>query len=124
MGVILVDTSVWVDHLNRPDSDLLRLIADERCLLHPYVLAEIALGNLAGWPQVVRKLQAFRTVEPLGAAELLDLIARFDLQGSGLGFVDAHLLGSTVSLPETRIWSRDRRLAARAEALGVKADLA
>jgi predicted nucleic acid-binding protein len=121
--LILVDTSVWIDHLRRPIPELTGLIAEERCLLHPYVLAEIALGNLANWSQRVIRFRALPSVEPLGAAELVDLIDRLKLQGSGLGFVDAHLLGTAATRPNVLIWSRDQKLVARAKALEIGANL-
>jgi len=119
MELILVDTSVWVDHIRRPSPELVELIRSRRCLLHPYVLAEIALGNLPDWPARVARLRALPGVTPLPDDALLGLVEELGLQGSGVGFVDAHLLGSCRGRPETLIWSRDKRLASRAESLGI-----
>lgn len=119
MGLILVDTSVLVDHLNRPDPILSDLLLAERCLIHPYVLAEIALGNLPQWEKRVRFLQNIPAVEPISTPALLGFIAEHRLQGSGLGFVDAHLLASALSAGSVAIWTRDRRLRERAESAGM-----
>jgi len=119
VGLILVDTSIWADHLGRPDPRLSDLIAADRSLLHPYVLTELALGNLADWPRRILALQQLPSVAPLSNGAVLELVARQNLQGSGLGFVDAHLLGATLADPGRRLWSRDRRLLAQAEAAGM-----
>lgn len=123
MGLILVDTSVWVDHLHRPETMLSNLIAADQCVLHPFVLAEIALGNLPRWDQTVTKLRKLRSMDPLPPPDLLQAIQDLSMQGSGLGLVDAHLLAAAVSRPGMLLWSRDRRLAARAEALSLRAEL-
>lgn len=123
MELIIVDTSIWIDHLRRANLELNRLIATDQCVLHPYVLAEIALGNLPDWSRRISRLAALPSVEPLAPAELLQAIARLELQGSGLGFVDAHLLGVASIQPNMRLWTRDRRLAEHAEAMSLRADL-
>jgi predicted nucleic acid-binding protein len=117
--LILIDSSIWVDHLNRPVGAVVELIASRRSLLHPYVLAEVALGNLPRWEATVKRLRELPSAEPLPTAELIDLVPRLELQGSGLGFVDAHLLAWAVAAPGRRLWTRDRRLRERAEAAGV-----
>lgn len=118
MGVIFVDTSIWVDHIRQPLPDLLDLMRSRRCVLHPYVLAEIALGNLRDWSRRVAQLRALPSFEPLSNGDLLALIEEGELQGSGLGFVDAHLVGACRSSPGARIWSRDKKLAHIAASLG------
>lgn len=119
MELILVDTSIWVDHLNRPLAPLTELMFAERCILHPYVLGEIALGNLPDWERRTKRLSEFPSAEVLSMSAWFKSIADLRLQGSGLGFVDAHLLGWTVAEPRRRLWTRDKRLAACAEELGV-----
>lgn len=119
MALILVDTSVWVDHIRRPLPTLAALIGERHCVLHPHVLGEIALGNLRDWPRRIAQLRALPSVEPVSIDELLAQIDRLGLQGSGLGFTDAHLLATVVKEPDIRLWSLDKRLAARAAALDV-----
>jgi hypothetical protein len=117
--LILVDTSVWVDHIRHSVPELANLVRTGRCVMHPYVLAEIALGNLPDWSRRVIQLRALPVVRPLSTEELLALIEELRLQGSGLGFVDGHLLGSCRSASGTRIWSRDKKLASIASSLGL-----
>ena len=119
MGLILVDTSIWVDHISRPISHLKRLIADGEAVVHPFVLAEIALGNLADWQRRIDGFRILPSSEPLPNDAVLRAIRDLSLQGSGLGFVDAHLLAWAVSEQGRQLWTRDRRLRERAEAAGV-----
>lgn len=119
MALILVDTSVWVDHIRRPVPALAALIGARRCVLHPHVLGEIALGNLPDWRRRIAQLRSLPSVEPIADGELLEMIDRLGLQGSGLGFTDAHLLATVVKEADMRLWSLDKRLAARASALDV-----
>ena len=117
--MITVDTSVWVDHLNRPDARLVALIQDDRTVLHPYVLVELSLGNLSNWKKQVARLQEIPSADPLPTDAIIARVEELDLQGSGLGFVDAHLLAWALAAPGRSLWSRDRRLQERAEAAGV-----
>jgi predicted nucleic acid-binding protein len=119
VALILVDTSVWVDHIRRPLPALAVLIGERRCVLHPHVLGEIALGNLPDWRRRIAQLKALPSIKPIPDDELLDMIDRLGLQGSGLGFTDAHLLATVVNEADMRLWSLDKRLAARADALDV-----
>jgi hypothetical protein len=119
MGLILVDTSIWIDHINRPVAHLSRLIGAGSSVLHPYVLTELALGNLADWQRRVDGLRRLPAAEPVSTDALLSTIRRLALQGSGLGLVDAHLLAWAVAAPERAVWSRDRRLHERAQAAAV-----
>lgn len=119
MELILVDTSVWVDHFRQVEPNLVALVRAERCLVHPFVLAEVALGNLSDWHRRVAQMQAMQSVLPLSTDVLLDHVDRLGLQGCGLGFVDVHLIATAVTRNDTKIWSRDKKLAARAELAGV-----
>lgn len=117
MGLILVDTSVWVDHIRRADPQLDDLVRTRRCVMHPFVLGEIALGNLPNWATRIVRLQALPSVDPAPGNILFETIKRLELQGSGLGFVDAHLLAVVSNRADLKLWSRDKRLAAAAEAI-------
>lgn len=119
--MILADTSVWIDHLRSPNPRLqARLNADE-IVMHAFVLGEIALGSLRQRDAVLRLLRGLNSSEQAGDAEVLDFIALNSLQGRGIGYVDAHLLAATRLSPGMRLWTRDRRLGAVAEALGLAA---
>jgi predicted nucleic acid-binding protein len=119
--VILVDSSVWIDHLHRSDDILAHLLDQEQVMIHPYVIGELAIGNLRSRPAVLRMLQRLDQITVARDAEVLRLIEQERLFGLGLGYVDAHLLASTRLTPEARLWSRDRRLAAAAERLSLAA---
>jgi predicted nucleic acid-binding protein len=112
--MILVDSSVWIDHLRGKDPDLEVLLDDGIVLLHPFVLGEIALGNFrnrAGTLKDLRELPEAVVAEP---DEVLHLIERETLFGLGLGYIDVHLLASARLMEDTKVWTRDRRLGAAA----------
>jgi hypothetical protein len=115
--VILVDTSVWVDHFGVGDPHLVRLLDRGETLGHPWVTGELALGQLRGRAEVLRLLEHLPQATVATAAELLQFINGRELSGLGIGYVDAQLLASTM-LTEGRLWTRDRRLRSVAERVG------
>ena len=119
MSRFLADSGIWIDHLRRGDPDLQHSLASEGLLGHPLVTGEIAMGSLAdraGFLQWLRRLpQATRADDD----EVMGLVERRGLFSRGLGFLDAHLLASTLLTPEARLWTRDRRLSEAAAELGV-----
>lgn len=117
--MILVDTSVWVDHLRSGDRLLARLLDDSRVLSHPWVIGELALGGLRNRREVLDLLQDLPSASPATPAETLLLIEDSMLAGRGIGYVDVQLLAATRLTPDARLWTRDRRLAAAASDLGV-----
>jgi len=116
--VILVDTSVWVDHLRRGDPVLAALLDGGHALAHPWVTGELALGNLRGRAEILRLLDQLPQATVATAAELQAFIARHELFGLGIGYVDAQLLAATLLTDDARLWTRDRRLRSAAERLG------
>lgn len=117
--MVLVDTSVWVDHLRAGDVMLVALLQTGRVCCHPMVLGELACGNLQNRNQVLGLLQDMSTCVEATHDEVLQMIDRNALMGKGIGFVDAHLLGSCMLTSETQLWSRDKRLASIAQAIGL-----
>ena len=117
--MILADTAIWVDHLNRGDARLAALLEAEEIVLHPHVLGEIALGSLRNRAAILGALAAMPFVMVAGEDEVLALIEQRRLFGTGIGLVDAHLLASALLTHETKLWTRDRRLREAAERLGV-----
>ncbi len=115
--MILVDTSVWADHFRHSEGKLVELLNRELVSVHPFITAELALGNLQPWDSTVALLRALPTTVIASENELLALIRGERLAGSGIGFVDAHLLAACRLSPGTLLWSRDRKLARRAQAM-------
>lgn len=116
--MILVDTSIWADHLGRGNSDLESLLMAEMVLAHPFVTAEIALGNLADPKGTISLLDSIEQIAVASRGELMILIASAGLAGSGIGFVDAHLLAAC-RLSGARLWTRDKRLRIQSDLLGM-----
>jgi len=117
--VILVDTSVWVGHLRSHDNELAQLIDANALCTHPYVVGEIALGQLRQRGIVLRSLQALPEVILATEREMLTLINNHNLFGRGIGYVDACLLAAACITPNTWLWTSDRKLAAVALGLGL-----
>lgn len=118
--MILVDTSVWVEHLRHGLPRLATLLQDGEVLIHPWVIGELACGNLRNRSQVLELLQGLPAATVASDAEVLLLIERDRLMGRGIGYVDAHLLASA-QLSHCRMWTQDRRLAAVAQQQGLAA---
>jgi len=117
--VILVDTSIWADHVVRPVAELQDLLIDQQVLVHPFVIGELALGNLRNWQQTVAMLKSLPDSQVASHEDLLAFIPAAGLSGSGVGLVDAHLLAACRLTPAARLWTRDRRLASKAQELGI-----
>jgi len=120
--MILVDTSVWVDHLRSGDAHLAGLLDQGQVLGHPWVLGELALGRLSDSPGVLGLLSQLPQAPVATPTEVLTLIERAQLAGTGIGYVDVHLLAAALLAPGTLLWTRDRRLAAAAARSGCGAD--
>jgi predicted nucleic acid-binding protein len=117
--VILVDTSVWVDHLRRAEPSLAEALAAGLVLVHPFVIGELACGILPGRAEVLHLLHELPFAAVASPAEALGFIDRHALAGRGVGYIDVHLLASARITRRTLLWTRDRRLAAIASELGV-----
>jgi predicted nucleic acid-binding protein len=118
--LILADTAIWVDHLHRGgDARMVALLEANLILMHAHVVGEIALGNLRNRAGILDGLRALPQAEIAKEDEVLGLIERHGLFGTGIGLVDAHLLASTLLTPDARLWTRDRRLRDVAERLGI-----
>lgn len=116
--MILVDTSVWVDHLRQGVPLLGDLLAAGEVVTHPFVIGELACGNLANRTEILSLLSALPSVKVATHAEALHLVEAHHLPGQGLGWIDMHLLASA-RLSQTGLWSRDRRLHAVVKQLGI-----
>lgn len=117
--MILVDSSVWMDHLRRTDAELSALLAARVVLVHPFVMGEIACGSLPNRHQVLSELRALPRAPVAPHDEVLGFLDRFALGGRGIGWVDVHLLASTLLAGRALLLTRDKRLRAVAAELGL-----
>ena len=108
--MILVDTSVWVDHLRNGDSELVARLETGQVLTHPFVIGELALGRLRQREVILGGLADLAQARVATDGEVLHFIEHNALSGQGIGYVDAHLLSSSRLTPGTLLWTRDRRL--------------
>lgn len=115
--MILVDTSIWIDHLRQGSEHLARLLGRGQVLVHPHVLGEVALGNLQSRNAVLGALKDLPRAPLATDDEVFHFIEASAVFGAGIGYTDAHLLAATLLAPGTRIWTRDRRLLAVATEL-------
>ena len=116
--MILVDTSVWVDHLRRTDAGLVALLERSAVVMHPFVVGEIACGTRRDRELVLELLQDLPAAVVATDEEVMQFIERQALYGKGFGYVDVHLLASVALTGGTRLWTRDQRLRQAAAALG------
>ncbi|HEY4115291.1 MAG TPA: hypothetical protein VGM17_14645 [Rhizomicrobium sp.] len=119
--MILVDTSVWADHLRFGVPRFQALLDGGEVLCHPFIIGEVALGFLKRRDKILGSMQSLPRVVLAGNAEALDFINRNALFGSGIGYVDVHLLVSTRLTPGAMLWAKDKKLAAAAHKFGVGA---
>lgn len=117
---VLADTSVWIDHWRHGNRRLAQLLERNSLVVHPFVLGEIALGQITSRTEVLADLATLDSPRVAEHDEVLALIERTRLWGRGIGWVDAHLLASA-RLDRIRLWSLDQRLARVAHDLGVAA---
>lgn len=109
--MILVDTSVWVDHLRSRESNLAAALDSGQVLMHPFVLGELACGNLKNRGEVLTLLGRLPQAPTATDAEALGFIERRALMDRGIGYIDVHLLASVVLSGTARLWTWDKHLA-------------
>ncbi len=116
--MILVDTSIWVDHLRHAEEALKALLVEGQVLIHPFVIGELALGSLQKRDIILQLLSDLPQAILASETEVLDFINRHALFGLGIGYVDTHLLASA-RLSGVMLWTKDKRLDAAAVKLGL-----
>jgi predicted nucleic acid-binding protein len=116
--MILVDTSVWIDHLHRTVPELNSLLAAGRVVTHSFVIGELALGSIPRRREVLDGIRGLRLLPTISESEAEALVEVRALHGQGLGLIDIHLLGAVLIVPGATLWSRDKRLAKVAAACG------
>jgi hypothetical protein len=119
--VILVDTSVWVEHLRLASAILTELLDHGEILGHPFVIGELALGNLRRRYPFLSDLRDLPQAIVADDDEVFRMIDRQALFGRGIGYVDAHLLAAARLTAGSKLWTRDRRLQSVAAQLGLAA---
>jgi len=116
--MILVDTSVWVDHLRLGDEELAALLEADEAACHPFVIGELACGNIRNRAELLELLSALPQLSKAQDGEVIEFIGRHRLMGKGLGLIDVHLLASC-AIARVGLWTRDGRLSKAASGLGL-----
>lgn len=119
--MILIDTSVWIDHLRYSERGLLALLQDGSVLTHPIVIEELACGQLKNRIEVIDLLHSLPSTPVASHQEILGLISSNVLYGVGLGAIDVHLIASTM-LSRALLWSKDKALTRAAQRLQINID--
>ena len=117
--MILIDTSVWVDYLRAGDKLLVRLLDAREVLAHPFVIGELALGNLRQRQFILQALNDLPQANVASDREVLHLTEHESLFGLGIGYVDAHLLAAVRLTADARLWTRDKQLHSVAGRMGL-----
>lgn len=117
--MILVDTTIWIDHFRGGDPQLVALLQNGHVLAHPCVIGELALGHLSQRGEILGLLQNLPRANAATDLEVLSLVENQQLFGLGIGYVEAHLLAATLLTTGAGLWTRDKRLAAAATQLGL-----
>lgn len=118
---ILADTSIWIDHFRRGDARLKEFLDRGDVIMHPFVIGELVLGRVPRISEMIDDLGSLPKAILASPDEVLEFIARRKLPGSGIGYVDAHLLAATALTPGAAVWTRDKRLSAAARSLTLDA---
>lgn len=116
--MIVVDSSIWIDHLHSEEEALGPLLLRDHALMHPHALGEIALGSIKDRQTVLARLGRLPVPSIARESYVLYLIDKHALAATGIGYTDAHLLASALLTRGGLLWTRDKRLQAQAERLG------
>jgi len=108
--MILVDTSIWINHLRCIDNRLVELLDRSQVLTHPFVTGELACGSLRNREEILRLLNDLPQSSVASPAEALFFIESRQLMGKGIGYVDAHILAAAALIENTLLWTTDKRL--------------
>jgi predicted nucleic acid-binding protein len=119
--VILVDTSVWIDHLRRGDARLTQALEEGEVITHPFVIGELACGGIRDRAQVMYMLERLPRAREATHKEVMAMIEGRKLMGTGIGYVDVHLLAAAALTSSGSLLTHDTRLAAAAHRLGLAA---
>lgn len=117
--MILADTSVWIEHLRSGNQELQKRLSQGQIVIHPFVIAELALGSLKERSRTLALLDLLPQVRVAQWNEIRTLIEARHLYGLDIGLTDAHLIASVLINPPTLLWTKDKQLRKAAEALGI-----
>lgn len=117
--MVLVDTSVWIDHLCQSEPFLVSLLDSSLVSVHPFVMGELACGNLKNRRDILDALDKLPRTATTSHEEAMGFLDHHELAGKGIGWVDMHLLASAAVEAGTALWTRDKRLAGVADTLGL-----
>jgi len=114
--MVIADTSIWVNHLRHGSRQLKKLLMDAEVMCHPFIIGELACGNLINRKEIISLLQSLPLAPTIEFDEFLFFIDKNHLMGIGVGFVDVHLLASA-QLTGIPLWTADKRLKSAADQL-------
>ena len=107
--MVLVDTSIWISHFRKNNSHLKKLLLDESVACHPFIIGELACGNIKNRKEIISLLQALPQALVAENDEVLQFIEQKKIMGMGIGLIDVHLLASAL-LTNLSLWTADKRL--------------
>ncbi len=107
--MVLVDTSVWIDHFHQSDQELTTLLEEGRVLIHPFIIGELASGNIRNRKEILEHLQTLQNISMVDFEEILFFIDKNGLAGKGLGYIDIHLIASCL-IGGVKLFTRDKRI--------------
>ncbi|MGD0293726.1 MAG: type II toxin-antitoxin system VapC family toxin [Terracidiphilus sp.] len=121
--MILADTTVWIDHFRKDNKELRRQLDKLNVVIHPFIIAELALGSLRERAKTLAWLDRLPQVGVAQIGEVRQMIEMRSLYNRGIGLIDAHLIASIFIHPSTQLWTKDMRLRDIAIELGIAANL-
>ena len=116
--MVLVDTSVWIDHFQEGNTSLENLLIDMEVVCHPFIIGELACGNLKNRKEILSLLHSLPLASVLEHDEILYFIESKKLMGIGIGLIDVHLLASA-QLAHASLWTFDKKLVSASNSLGI-----
>jgi predicted nucleic acid-binding protein len=116
--MVLVDTNIWINHFRKTDTDLVAILNVGSAACHPFIIGELAAGNLKNRIEILNLFQSLPSTLVVEPNEYLEFVESRKLMGKGLGFVDIHILASAI-LSGVPLWTGDKRLAKAADDLGI-----
>lgn len=118
--MILADANIWIDFFRHSKPELRKLLENNQVVMHPHLVAELALGSLRDRPMTLAKLDSMPQVRAVALRDVRLMIESRSLYSSGIGLTDAHLIAACLANPGTLLWTSDARLGNLADSLGIR----